>query len=273
MIKILSAPYYTLFSRQFYRDVAASPVSKAFQYLAYLSGLATIVILLFFVTSVAPQIGGFFDWFRQSMPAVTITKDGATTDVKVPYTVRHPEFGPLVLIDTSKPEGTAEEMGSAFLYITNKKLYVREDFQNPPRIYDVAELAAQQGGESFVFDAQAIQAIKNFLMPLLMTLAFFLTFPIFFVTHLLSSLFYSLVGLGINAFRQPKLPYSSIFTLSVFALTPAAMWQWLCLFLPPVFRNPWLGLLGIFLSCYYLFVAVKKTEGDEFQRIVGGNFS
>ena len=263
-MNILTAPFYALCSIDFYRKVAASPLWKGFVYLLYLCLITVVILLLLFFFKIVPIMDQFVGWAKTQMPTITWTPTGISIDRPSPYTMRHPQWGPLVTFDTAKTDVSIDAMSSVPVFVTSKKIFVKER-AGEMRIYDLQqgmrERETKLKGQRL--DAQTLDRFYVSLKPILLGSAVVFWIPFFFLWKLVSALFYSLFGLLFNNARQNKLPYAAVLNVSLFALTGAFFIQILQLLVPALNRVP-LGFFGsLIVTSIYLFLGIKKAEGVE----------
>lgn len=260
-MKLLSAPFYSFFSLDFYRWVMRAPLSKAFLYLAYLTGIANLAVLFFYFTQVAPVAEEFADWAVVEMPELTWTPEGLVMNGEGPYAMVHPDFGPLVVFDTSKKEVSEETIGDFPIFVTQTTLYVR---LGPAEIrsYDLTRPAESISPDNLVVrvDGETAYKIYEALKFWMAAMVFFFFFPIFYLWKLTEILFFSLVGMLINLSRNPTLEYKPILKISFFAITPAVILQILAIVFPPLGALPYGMFLTFLITTGYLIFAIKKTE-------------
>ncbi len=255
-----AAPIFSLFSLRFYRQQMHASLGKGFLYLLYLSLLFSMALSLVAAFSLMPQSDGFMEWFRGELPSITVTKDGLSMDRPSPYSITHPQAGPLVTFDLSKTEVSHEDMGGFPIFVTSKKIYAS---QRPGdlRVIDLMEnINRAEAPQSLTLTSDMVGRFYTALKPWVIFFIFLAAWIFYFVLYLLSGLLNSLIGLLINLFRKTKLRYGQIFNLSLYALTGPALIGFLG-FLIPVVRQVTLGLWGgLAATCLYLVLAVKLTE-------------
>lgn len=260
-MRILSAPVYSFYSVEFYRQVLKSPLSKAFLYLAYLTALANIAVLLFFLLRVQPFVRSFVDWTAKEMPELTWTPDGISMNAKNPYVMTHPDYGPLVVFDTTKTDIDAGEMGDAPIFVTRTKVYTRSG-PDDVRIYELTRRPADVPKDKMVVqvDSNVVYRLYDAFRPWFVGMAVFLFFPAYFIWKLLEILFFSVVGMLVNLTRKPTLAYGEVLKICFFAVTPAAIFQLASIVIPAVGKIPYGFFLSFVLTTGYIIFAMKKTE-------------
>lgn len=262
-MNLLSAPFYSLFRLAFYRQVIRERLSQGFLYLLYLSAVAAVVATVVFMFRFLPYVDRFASWFQQEMPVIVWTPQGLSLErQEQPYTMVHPDFGPLITFDTTRAEIPSNEMGDVRIFITSKKAYVRQSI-NELRVYDLTQPTVGRqplSEESVIITPHNVERGYKAAKPLLIFLVMIFTLPFFFIWKLIAAVFYSLIAALMNQFRIQRLNYSQLLNISLFAITPATLIQFLQWAIPGL-HTIFFGFVGALLvTSIYLFLAVKKTE-------------
>lgn len=262
MQEFLFSPIYSFYHRDFYRRVIQSKLGRSLLYLAYLTLLSTLMLLITLM-SFAPKADQFVGWLKSEFPPLIWTQEGLRLRGGESYTIIHPEWGPLAVFDTRIKEiSSSEEMGGAFVFVTAQKLYLKK---NPDslQVYDLRSLMEQKGqepryGQEIRGDwIESVYRSIKFLI--LFSIPLFL-YPFLYVLYLVEAIFYSWFGLIFNFGRSSKLSYGQIFNLTVYAMTPAIFILYLHPIFPVLNKVPF-GFPGSLLITFiYLYFAVKRTE-------------
>jgi|GEM_PF-1120324 len=262
-MKILTAPVYTFFSLDFYRQVLRSSLTKAFLYLAYLAAIANLAALFFYFTQAAPVVKGLADWAAQEIPELTWTPEGLVMNGEGDHVMVHPDFGPLVVFNTSKTEVSEEEMGDYPVFVTRTRMYLRTA-PDVIRSYDLTRPASSVRTDKLVIrvDGESVYKVYDALKFWMAAAVFFFFLPVFYLWKLVEILFFSLVGMLINLSRNPTLEYKAVLKLSFFAITPASLLQILAAVFPPLGAIPYGLFLSFLITTGYLIFAIKKTQGQ-----------
>ena len=258
-MSIFSAPYFALFSKDFYKWVAVAPLRKAFQYLLYLSCLMVLVSMLLIFQKGFPRLDQFVAWLQAELPNLTLTSDGLTMDLQSPYTIIHPEFGPLIRFDMSFQEAKSDSWHDVFVLVTSQNLYVRQQDRDV-RVYHFFDPQQVPSLGTTLMTPEVVGNIYQRTKPWLAALAVVVTFLFFLIWKVLAALFYSWLGLLLNMARQEKLTFSAVYRISVFAMTASILFQWLRLLVPILNFQGLSGLLDLLLTTAYLYIGIKKTE-------------
>ncbi|MSR78169.1 MAG: DUF1189 domain-containing protein [Candidatus Omnitrophica bacterium] len=259
----LLTPVFTLFSRPFYRSVSRDPSRKGFLYLLYLGALFTLVVLGMMVYVVMPKLNSSVEWIKREMPTLVVAKDGLSMNQPSPYTMIHPTFGPVVTFDMTKDTITLQEMGKISAFVTETHFYLNENGQL--KEYSVKEMSAQNknlGNKPVTVNAQLVEQFYKTMKP-----TFFITiiiggFVFFYLWKILTALLYSMPATAFNSMRSEKLSYGKLLDLTVYALTPATLFQILRTVIPVLNKIPFLFVLDISITLAYLYFAVKMSESE-----------
>jgi len=262
-MKLLTAPYYALFSLEFYQQVLLSPLKKGLFYLLYLSALVMLLFSAHFAFSIMPRIDAFAEWAATELPPMTWTPEGLVMDAPSPYPMIHPEYGFLAVIDMTRPEISQEEMGDAAVFVTSRYLYMR-DGNGGVRVHSLTRPADKVNPDQLavLVDGDLVRKIYGDLRVWIFIVPVLISFPLILVTKLAEAAVFSLPGFFIARTRRQPLEYSAVFTTACFAVTAATLVEvrWIVPFLAEI---PF-GFIGsAILTTGYLFFALKKTEHPE----------
>ncbi len=253
MKDIFFAPFLSLFSVSFYRRLNAAPaLAKGFGYLVYLSALIGVLGMAglgFFLNRYA---GEYMQWFKQNMPPVTFTQEGAVCEAEQPFTLKHPQYGTILVVDTAREDAPAvSEMPDTPVFLTKTKLVARQRSRGQYRVFDIVPKGdGLRNWKDFTLDGAFTEGFYNRAVPILYPAIFLICSIFYFIWKLLAAVVYSLIALGLNLFRKEKLPYESLLALSMFALTPVAMLQIFAAIIPAMRITTNAGLSIIITSCY-----------------------
>ncbi|HXV28235.1 MAG TPA: DUF1189 family protein [bacterium] len=267
-MNLFLAPFYALFSLDFYRGIIQSRLSKGFLYLLYLSAIGTFLMSLWFVRQGIPQMNRFVEWAKTEMPSLTWTPEGLVMNAQSPYSMVHPDLGPLVMFDMNLTDIDVGTMQNVVMFVTSKKIFVRQGV-NQIKSYDLTRTTPAAKGEEdggvVAIDGSALQKFYDSVKPWFVVLSIIFFFFFFVVWKCLTAFLYSWVGLLINFLRRPKLNYSAVLNVTFFAITAATLIQALQALVPFLGRLPF-GLAGSFIvTTAYLYLAIKKTEDQNLE--------
>lgn len=256
------APITAIFDPNVYRAAAKSSGGRGVLYNLYLSFFSVVALVLIMSLVAMPKVNQFVDWMKKSMPVMIWTPEGLSLENgQTTYTMDYPGYGPVAQFDMTKTAVTEQDMGKAFLFVTQTKLFVKKQAgEMETRDITKAGIQSKQQLPSRVritseLVGSLFQNIKRILMLFLPILGLILIF----IFNLLTSLFYSLAGLLFNQVRANRLGYGAIFNLTSFALTVTWLLMWLRML--PAFQAisfPWWA--GAIVNLAYLYFAFKSSD-------------
>lgn len=257
----LLAPFYALFSLEFYRRVLQRPLSQAFLHFLLLTVLAGLSLSAYISLHLTPQARDFVAWLGDETPPLTWTPEGFVMNARSPYAMVHPDLGTLATFDMTRESVEEKDLEDGILFFTPKKVYVRFG-PGDVRVYDVTRSPENMPPEQLVMkiDADFFDWVFMRVRPWLVAAGYLFFLPFFFISKIFETLLFSFAAFFINKMRRPPLPFSRLFTLTAFTITAASLFE-LAGFLWPVLRVFPLGFAGpLLLNGGYLYWALKKTE-------------
>jgi hypothetical protein len=256
-----SAPIYALFSKAFYSRVTQSRLSQGFAYLFYLTMIMTGLFFAVAMITGIPQADRFVDWVKIEAPALSVTSEGLQMKAESPYTMIHPQFGPLATFDMKSTEVDVSKI-QVPVYITSTKLYVRQR-ANETRIVDLlAQIKEGRRAPNQVTEitGAVVEQIYRQVKPWIILVAFISFTLIYYVMMMVQGLIFSLVGLILNRFRAVKLTYSAVLNTTFYAMTAGFVLDALKFLLPFLTVIPSGFFVNLLLTSVYLFIGIKGTE-------------
>ena len=236
----------SFFSKSLYQDVAKNWRGTGLLYLL-------LILALLWIPTI---IKGHLDFARfadndakaitQQIPAITITKGHASTNVPLPYSIKNPKTGEtLALIDTR--DNSEAGNTSVPLVLTETKLVTN--------LSSVGDFSLDQARvEGWLGMA------RHWFFPAFYPLGVLFSF----IFRAIQVLIYALVGLLFAQMLNANLDYKTLMRLAAISITPVLVLNLLFEFLPV--RIPGWWLLGIVIELGYLFFAVKvNSEPDALQ--------
>jgi hypothetical protein len=215
----LQALVMSFYSRDLYRDVAKNWGGNAFIYLLLLLALCWIPLTI--ATQMALNVAMYskdatpIDTFVAQIPVLTLKKDGTlSTPENKPYLIYTPNPKKLVaVVDTTGQYTTIENQ--PFDVLVTKTSYIGRKDDGTIEIHQVPK------GTDYVLHPDVIVAkVKGWLGYL-----WIIMFPVAilgaFIGRLILALFYALIGKIMSLVSNAELPYSTIYLLTLVALTPA----------------------------------------------------
>lgn len=216
---IFTAPFFSFFHKDFYREVGKNWKGKIFGYLILLQMFCWALICLHLYTEVSAWIQNEAPKVINQIPHISIVNGEASTDVEQPYTITDPTRPDRVLfvIDTTGQITKLDDSMKAGL-MTRDHVYVRQKSSlNEVRVYDLSKI------DRFELDAAKVSGWADMIRKWMM-LAFF-PFAVLgaFLYRLFIGLLYSLIGLLINAFLTQKSDFGEIYRVAIMAMTPVLL--------------------------------------------------
>ena len=261
MGKFIFSPILSLFSRRFYGEMSRSSLGQGVLYLLSLAFVVSIVSVTAFSFSILPKINQGAQWVRENMPPLEFTREGVQTTVQQPFSLTHPEWGTILIVDTNRETVTDEEMRQTIFYITKTKLYAWDRTKNEHRIVDARPQPGDvsQNWQDVHVDGEVVWRLYAAIRPFASPLVFVVVLFSFFAWKMAAAFFYSIPALLINILRKQKLAYEKLLNLCFFALTPVMFLQAVKTVYPgfiiPV--NFWLAFV---VTCGYLAFAILATQ-------------
>ncbi len=264
-LNIWMAPFFALFSKDFYKKVLTAGLGKGFLYLVYFSLLLSTLFVGMVKVKVLPMIDSFVVWVAKEMPALQVTPEGIQMSVPSPKVMTHPDLGPVVIFDMNGEAAGLQGKLDSLVLVTAKKIFVKQR-QGGVRTYDVVQMMAQQRGKiqtPLQITGESVERAYRSYKPWVLGVVFISLWFFFFVTQVLQGFISSLIGLVINLFRSPRLSYKPILNASFFALTASylvGIFQMMVPFLRIIPTGFWFSVI---LTGIYLMLALKLTEERE----------
>ncbi len=199
---------------QVYREAAAGRVGGSLGYLTLLVLLATVVTTFQVQTAFSRSVWEFKQsrWWENNFPEIQLTQGKVSSPAKQPVVVEQKDFvfildttGAITDLDPKYPEG---------LLLTQTELLYRRQrgVQETHRI-------ALEGLPDFTLNQATVEQILDRIKAWVwLVVGVVLTFW-WWIVKLLQVLFWSLLGLLVNALTKRSLPYRAIFNIGVLALT------------------------------------------------------
>lgn len=255
---MLLEPVYSTVDFGFYRRVVENGIGRSIGYVAYLGLVFACVSSVALFVRLSPIIEKTSEWAAQTFPAITIQGGKATSSAQGPVLVRHPEaqeFG--VLIDTGRTTPlTMDELSQQKIWaaLTQSSLYI---VLRPGEMRQF-DLSRNPSDEPIKLEADGYRRIGSLFSRVLYPVAWIATWIFFFIWKGIASLFYGLIGLGVNSIQGAGLEFDSLFKIAVYAQTPSVLLQMIAGFFPrPV---PGLTLISFALVLFYMWKGIAATK-------------
>ena len=262
--KIFQAPFLSLYSLSFYREVLNTSLREGLTYLAFLSLIASVLAGITFNARSIPETKAFVQWLKSSAPPLMLTPEGLQMAAPSPYVMTHPRFVPLVTLDLSKT--TAQEKDfqeGTLLFLTAKRGFFRS--QNRVRAFDYV-----RGNENFKpvpITGEIYEKSGKVLRRILLAGVPAAVFLFFFVWKLTVALIYSGFAGLINRFRQEPVSYPALLNLCLFAMTAFVLIEFTTLLIPG-FEIRGGFFTGLMMTSLYLGLVLHKTDVDSLEKAV-----
>ena len=252
-------PVNSVASLDFYKKVAGQSFWRSLLYLCHLGGLFAVLCTFAIKLKVGPIIDETFNWLARSVPTMTYANGRVTSSSPGPLKLQHPRMPEIaVMIDTTRTDAVTPqqlEEAKVMAFLSASAFYLRHQ-SGKVEVYDLSKTPS--GTRPLTIDPAFFRTANTLMSRVLYPLALVITFGVFLIWKLLSSLIYSVVALLINAIGAGGLAYSELFNIAVYAQTLVVFLQILALFLP--FTIPALPLLSILITSVYLWLAVKRQS-------------
>jgi hypothetical protein len=259
-MQLLLGPVLAIIDPGYYARMARESLGRAMLYVLYLSAVTAVVFGLTLERWWLPECDDFVAWAAARLPAITFTKDGVVSPAPQPFELVHPAYGMLLRLDTGRDVPELDH-DPPFLTITRTRMALaqqRGEGEAPEyRILDVVPHgdADRASWTDRTFDGATAAQIYATVRPWLHGLIL-VAVGATFVWKMLAGLLYSLFALVANAVLRARLPYPTLLTLTLFALTPTMVLEWLA----------WSGVIpwpaggaGSLVTVLYVFLAVRSA--------------
>jgi len=254
----LAEPVYSVVDFSFYKRAVARSGWRALGYLVYLGLLFSLASTVSLYLKEGPIMDGLIDWAATSIPALTLADGKISSSVTAPTIVRNPKApGLSVMIDLARTTPvTLEEMSKQRImaYLTQSKIYM---VTGPDRMQSY-DLSRSPNSKPLVIDGNFYRTYGGVLLMILYPAAWLISWAGFICWKLLTALFYSLLGLLLNAILSGGLPYASLYKIAVYAQTPVILLQGLSLFITR--QIPGFFLISILITGVYIWQAVRQNK-------------
>lgn len=255
-VKIWQAPFRSLYSLSFYREVLESSFKTGLSYLALLSLMASVVAGIAFNIRSIPETREFVEWLKASAPPLTLTSEGLQMKADSPYVMKHPRYGPLVRIDLSKTAVEVKDFEEGLLLILTPR---RAFFRSRNQIQAFDYNSGEKNFEPVPVTGEMYEKFGKMLRLILLAGIPVIVFFIFFLWKFMVAMVYSGFAVFINRFRREPLSFEKILNLCFFAMTPFVLIEFLAL-LVPGFAIHGGFFTGLSVTMLYLAIALLKTE-------------
>lgn len=256
------APFFSLWSKSFYVDVAKNWHGLAYLYLFFL------ICFTWLFMSIKKQLDAvyFADQFVtpivQQMPTIVISKGVLSIDRPSPYAIKAGPDQPVIVFDTREKPIDPSECAGTYLITKNTVFYC-------PKNGSKEEMASIRDNKANQIDLSTIdralvdqQTANQFIKDIKKSVAlivFIIMVPLGFIFCVLQTLIYGLLGKLIANLNKVELSYGTLIRLSTVALTPVLLVDSL-LKVRDINTGFWLILSPIITICYLVFAIRANTN-------------
>ncbi|MDE2491825.1 MAG: DUF1189 family protein, partial [Elusimicrobia bacterium] len=241
-----------------YRRFAAESPARSARYVAFLS----LILLAAFGTAVklrlVPVVDRTFAWLETSMPVLTFSDGGVTSNLEGPTRIQHPTVKEIaVMIDTKRTDPVkVDELtkDKVIAYLTHDALYLQRGDQ-----IETIDLSKSAPERPVTLDAATYKNMEqsfDWVVYPSLTLFFYLVFA---VSLAFFGALYALAGMFYASLAGARLGFAPLFRIALHAQTAAALVRALDTVLPwPI---PQSRLISLALSLAYMWLAVGACAG------------
>jgi len=198
-------------SPRFYQEIGSRRVSDGVRYFSFLILLVTALLSVRFTSDIFKGLASFETWSKEHLPEIVIEKGKVFVDVPQPW--QREEGGFVIVIDTTgKTHELDEKYPQGVLLSQNRILLKRSPYES--RHYDLSKI------DSFRLNPTTIQSwrkVSQWVIPPLLSLFLFVYF---WVGKFSQIVFFSGVSLLTNWVSKRGLPYGTLLTIGMYAITP-----------------------------------------------------
>lgn len=253
-------PINAITSIEFYKKVAKQTLGRTAAYLAFLSLIFTLALTVALKVKVGPAIDETFVWLEKTMPKLTFEGGKLRADPPVAVTLRHPKIEEVaIVIDTARAEPvTAADLEKAKVsaYITGTAMFLSPS-PGEVRVHEFGAAPSSPGQQPVVIDSKFYSELARITRLVLYPSLMIVVFVFFASWTLMSTAFYSLVGLAANTVAGAGLDYKALFNIALYAQTLITALQAIFLFMPV--GLPLAPLVSLILTTAYIWLAVKAN--------------
>ena len=257
---MLLDPINAITSVDFYRKVAKQSVGRSVAYLAYLSLVLTLALVVALKIKVAPAAENVFKWLETSMPKLTFQNGKLAANPPEAVTIRHPDYETAaVTIDTERTAPvTAEDLkrNKVSAYLTSDTLYLMPS-EGDVRVHHFAKAAAQPGQPPVVIDAAFYRELWRVTKLVIYPTMMVIFFALIAAWTVVSTTFYTLVALVANSIAEAGLEAKALFNIALYAQTLITVLHGIFLYMPVGLPAPL--LVSMASTTAYIWLAVKRN--------------
>ena len=252
--RMLQAPVMAFFSSSFYRDVGLNWKGTAFGYLLLLLAICWIPTFIQFQFSVSAYIKNDAPALVSQIPPIRIIKGEAFADVAQPYKIIAPDTGKAIFLIDTTGATTSLEGSEARGLLTKTSLTFQKD-ENETRTISLKNI------ENFTLTQQRVSGwlkiVRNFSSVVFYLFAF-IGSSIF---RIIQALVYTVIGLLVAKLCRTRIPYQTLLSLALMAITPAIITATIVELLK--IKIPLSGWIYFFAAMLYLFIGIKAMKTNQ----------
>lgn len=269
--EFLISPILSLYSATFYRHRLNTSLKYGFSYLVYIAAIGAIIFLSMFKIKVAPVLDDFADWFSKEMPEIVIEGGHVSSTVPQPYTIKHPKYGTILMLDSSRDSLKPDEMGQTPIFITNTTVYIQNPIRKDTQVINLVQSYqdSQKNGkplESERINGDTLRKMYAKAKPVFSVVITLAVFAYLFFWKLGAAFAYSLIAVSFNLLREKKFPYPTLLNVTIYAMTAVCILQLLGVLTQNIRFDiqPWvaIGVTTAYLGLVF-FVAAPEDADDE----------
>lgn len=235
-------------SKEFYRDVAKNWGFASFVYLLILVILCSIPVLI----KINSGVNEFMDIYAKKVidqfPTVTMKNGELSIDKPSPYSIKDPDGKINIIVFDTAGQFSSPEDADARVLVTNTAVIMAKS-DTETRTYDLSEIK-----KDFSFGKEAVSEWAGYIKYSIYIIAPIIWIWVYLV-RILQALLLALVGLIFVKILKSGLTYGKLIIISIMANTPAIIIK--TLLWPIGISIPHWWMLGLIISCGYLFFAVR----------------
>lgn len=247
------APFFALFSKDFYRSVGKHWKGAAFTYLLLLLAIAWIPTVLKMNKAIDKFDKEFLADIVDKMPEMEINDGKLITSVAMPYVMDFKDGEPFVIIDTNATVADYNKYDRPIL-ITKNEIIVQKS-RNDTRIIGFDQMP------DFYLDGVAVDKFSKKTLSITKLLLYPILVINSFSSRIFQALILAIVGLIFASSLNTDIGYGTLVRLSVVAMTGIIILRTVVYYLG--INIPYFWLLGIAMTFVYLFIAVNAYDDDE----------
>lgn len=223
---------------KFYKEIFYQPFGKTVRYLVILVVLVTVLLGIRYSIIFSNFSKKGMQWVEKNAPYIEITDGIVAADVKQPFITE--EEGFLMIIDTTGETKGIDSNYKTGVLLTKNKLIVKQD-EVRTQEFDLSKV------KSFQLDKETLSRWRKVFIIGIIPIMIIMQFGYAFIAKIVQAL---VAGLAVLIFK-PRLQYSNILNVCVYALTPPTLLAVLIVLIAP---KPLLFFPIIYLGMYIAFI-------------------